>query len=674
MARKNKKKKNSAPTSGAIPTVPSLDSRPSKQAKSQETAPPANGGQAVRETIESLVIAFVLAFLFRTFQAEAFVIPTGSMAPTLMGMHKDVECSECGQRFKVNASTEGSEVSELRDRFGSRPSVPQMRYSSQCVAGRCPNCRHTMLLTPDLPSNIDQTGRDIEQQLTFNGDRILVNKYIYEFTEPERWDVIVFKYPGNAITNYIKRLVGLPNEQLRIWQGDLFVRPAGSEQPFAIAQKPASKLLAMRQLVHDTDRDAATLYQAGWPLRWQSRAAGGQAWREEAKVDGSRITQTYRIEVAGDAAADDGATGDGVAWLRYEHTPPSAIDWQEARVAPDQLKQRVAQGVVPELIADFNAYNTEIMRAQLAKWTRQGVVSIENNSLGLHWTGDLMIEANVQVQSEQGELLLDLVEAGQHFTCTIDLATGKATLAARQYETQERIPGFGPQAETSVRGPGSYELRLANVDDQLTLWVDGSVVEFDASTSYDVDAVFGGRDRIFPKSSGADRGDLAPAGIGARGAKLAVNRLQIYRDIYYIADSANRPIRRQYPNSVPVTDLPLVNSREVRTESGRADLWEVCRDQKYWSALEQRNVEEFQTNGSQFFVMGDNSAASLDARLWANGNGRGDGGKPGGAYLERSLLIGKAVCVYWPHSWYSLPFTGRRVPALPNFADMRLVR
>ena len=48
----------------------------------------------IRETIESIAIAFVLAFLFRTFEAEAFVIPTGSMAPTLMGRHKDVICPE----------------------------------------------------------------------------------------------------------------------------------------------------------------------------------------------------------------------------------------------------------------------------------------------------------------------------------------------------------------------------------------------------------------------------------------------------------------------------------------------------------------------------------------------------------------------------------------------------
>jgi signal peptidase I len=49
----------------------------------------------VRETIESIAVAVVLAFLFRAFVAEAFVIPTGSMAPTLQGRHMDVVCEKC---------------------------------------------------------------------------------------------------------------------------------------------------------------------------------------------------------------------------------------------------------------------------------------------------------------------------------------------------------------------------------------------------------------------------------------------------------------------------------------------------------------------------------------------------------------------------------------------------
>src|SRR6188768_3820715 len=83
---------------------------------------------AMRETVESIVIAFVLAFLFRTFEAEAFVIPTGSMAPTLMGRHKDVDCPKCGHRYQVGASEE--EPSEDRDQMPSK-----------IIAGECPICR-----------------------------------------------------------------------------------------------------------------------------------------------------------------------------------------------------------------------------------------------------------------------------------------------------------------------------------------------------------------------------------------------------------------------------------------------------------------------------------------------------------------------------------------------------
>ncbi len=63
----------------------------------------------MRETVESIAVAFVLAFLFRTFEAEAFVIPTGSMAPTLQGRHKDLVCPECGFRYRVSASSEEDE-------------------------------------------------------------------------------------------------------------------------------------------------------------------------------------------------------------------------------------------------------------------------------------------------------------------------------------------------------------------------------------------------------------------------------------------------------------------------------------------------------------------------------------------------------------------------------------
>ena len=106
-----------------------------------------------RETVEAMVVAFILALLVRGFEAEAFVIPTGSMAPTLMGRHKEVTCPECGHVYAVNASEEVEGVAA--DRLADR----------RVHTGICVNCRF-------------QTRLDREP--SFKGDRILVMKFPYD--------------------------------------------------------------------------------------------------------------------------------------------------------------------------------------------------------------------------------------------------------------------------------------------------------------------------------------------------------------------------------------------------------------------------------------------------------------------------------------------------------------
>jgi signal peptidase I len=645
-------------------------------------APSQTTSHAIRETVESIVIAFVLAFLFRTFEAEAFVIPTGSMAPTLMGRHKDVYCPKCGHRFRVSSSEEeGDELEARRDMLSQlimqdsvlkserepdavRIADTERRITAlrndlplfDVVGGVCPVCRYTMPMRPDLPGGLPEgvAPGSVTDEPSYNGDRILVNKYIYTVSDPQRWDVVVFKFPGNAQMNYIKRLVGRPGEHLRIYQGDLFVGGEGAaeEADFKVARKSPDKILAMRQLVHDTNYDPSELYNAGWPLRWQAASGEGgtSAWKTDAKADGRDVEQRYSVD----------ASGEQTAWLRYHHLVPNYDVWHEladlevhAQGKPaDSIKfpESEQTGWRPQLITDFNAYNTRITRGQDMQMHE---LRVDPEKLGVHWVSDLMVEADVDVEASQGELLIDLVEGGKHFTCTIELATGKAKLGI------DGATDVGPTASTGVSKPGRYHLALANFDDELTLWVDGKVVKFDGSTEFDAGQLFGGREHILPKTSAADPGDLAPAGIGAKGAKLTVTRLQVWRDIYYIADSFQHA-----HTSNTITDLENVDPRAMAN---------MARDQGLWDLYSRRRYEDFTLGEDQFFVMGDNSPESSDARLWC-GPGPRSRGRPGGAYLERQLLIGKALCVYWPHSWNRIPGTPIPFPLFPNFMDMRLVR
>ncbi len=251
---------------------------------------------SIRETIESIAIAFVLAFLFRTFEAEAFVIPTGSMAPTLMGRHKDVKCQICGYPYQVSASEEVTREGEFKT------------YNDQIAACTCPMCGYTMQIDGRNP------------QPSYSGDRIIVNKFSYQFEDPKRWDVIVFYYPEGARDNYIKRLAGLPNETLRIRFGDVWIRDDKSRagendgrEEFHIARKPPDKLLAMLQTVFDNDYMPA-MAKSGCPVRWQSDpVAGGSvgAWTSDDNA-------SYHID----------GQAEGEVWLRYRHLVPSFPHWQ----------------------------------------------------------------------------------------------------------------------------------------------------------------------------------------------------------------------------------------------------------------------------------------------------------------------------------------------------------
>ncbi len=156
----------------------------------------------IANAFEWLITAFILAFVFRAFVMEAFRIPTGSMADTLMGAHFRMRCPECGYRYEYGFVPTNPLYGLPEDTIPPGP----IQVGEQT---RCPSCGYFTPTTKVMP--------------VANGDRILVLKCIYQFKEPNRWDVVVFKNPINPSENYIKRLIGLPGDTIEIIDGDIYI-------------------------------------------------------------------------------------------------------------------------------------------------------------------------------------------------------------------------------------------------------------------------------------------------------------------------------------------------------------------------------------------------------------------------------------------------------------------
>jgi len=60
------------------------------------------------------------------------------------------------------------------------------------------------------------------------GDYLIIDELSYRFSDPERGEVIVFKYPNDTTQRYIKRIIGLPGETIEIKDGQVFISKDGS--------------------------------------------------------------------------------------------------------------------------------------------------------------------------------------------------------------------------------------------------------------------------------------------------------------------------------------------------------------------------------------------------------------------------------------------------------------
>lgn len=69
-----------------------------------------------------------------------------------------------------------------------------------------------------------------------SGNYLIIDEITYRFREPARGEVVVFRYPGNPSTFYIKRIIGLPGEKVEIRDGTVYIANSDNPEGFALRE------------------------------------------------------------------------------------------------------------------------------------------------------------------------------------------------------------------------------------------------------------------------------------------------------------------------------------------------------------------------------------------------------------------------------------------------------
>ena len=280
----------------------------------------------------AIVVAVALATLLRY---QGILLPvriaSGSMAEQLLGPHRLVTCTQCGFAFRCGLDTE-----------------------APLQLATCPNCGFER--------------NDLALAIQHEGDRVLIDRWAYLRSTPQRGDVVAFVDPTNDTELAVKRIVGLPTEAVAIRRGELLVNGR-------LHRKSLEETKQLATLVYDDAYRA--LGEHKLPSRWTSDDEA-TAW--QATRDGYRWTPK-----PADATAND--------WLMYRHWRCYTSPHPRTEESP---------------VTDNDAYNQGLSRE-------------------LHEVTDLLLSCEVSL-AQDGELALLIHDGRESFTLVISATARSLSL------------------------------------------------------------------------------------------------------------------------------------------------------------------------------------------------------------------------------------------------------
>lgn len=559
-----------------------------------------------------LSICFVISVIvLRGFILEGYLISTGSMAPGLRGLHKQLHCPSCEYSFAFGVAFDES--------VGSNQDADVRRQFATC-----PNCGQININTKAVPKA--------------HGDQLLVQKGVFDFRSPRHWETIVFLNPASPGEAYVKRVVALPGESIQVIDGDLFIDGVIARKDFATQRDMRISVFDMEHMPSTDDWQFPWEWQPGWNLNgrqlsFSSRDSSIAAQDELLESDGLRWLNLKWWRRAGGIHVREYPVSDDVEqdWqICLANLNKSPVTWATRLTYDRERRVLRMKGVMPyEMQKAITSWPVSsgfrdavcglAARSHDSPVTdRYGYNSLVSSpEFPVH---DLMLEASVS-WTDQPEVISFQIPMGNDnyrldFTPVANLA--KLVMdSTQQVVVSRQLDGI--RAIDSV----SLQVEISNFDRRISVAIDGVEI-FEPLDLPRTSAQAKTHEERFEKAEPVPDVQAAlqtsevfeqqrRVGIGVKGAGLAVDFLRLYRDVHYT------PGRR----------TNAVNS-PCMVEPGK------------------------------YFVQGDNSPVSSDSRNWPD------------PFVPHHLLIGKPFVVHLPSKPGKLAIGGVELPI--RIPDLRRIR